>query len=221
MELIPPMKTLKLRPLTIIACLVSVTALGMAAHYSMASNPLNLLKPTSIEPAEITMAMTPIASNKAVIQQNTPRPSVPSPLINTTNPAMIELMRAVVLQSLESGAYTLNTLPIELKPFAPSDFSFGKSSEAEDKAERLAEDTAAIEEKFAEMMADDYVPPEPEFKCPDPNDLPPHLRNSHNIEALKARGCEVYVEAQAQIQPQESDVIDVNYDEAAMYESSI
>jgi hypothetical protein len=215
------MKTLKLRPLTILTCLVGATALGMAAHYSAPFNIFNLLKPTAIKPAESVMAITPIANNKVVVQKITPQPSVPNQLINTTNPATIDLMRAIVLQSLESGAYTLQTLPLELKPFAPKDFSFGKSSEADDNADQLADDTAEIESKFAEMSEDDYTPAEPKFKCPDPYDLPPNLRNTHNIEALKARGCEVPLELPSASQQAQFEESNMSNDESGMYESSI
>jgi hypothetical protein len=215
------MKTLKLRPLTILTCLVGATALGMAAHYSSPFNTFNLLTATSIKPADQTMATKPMIVNNSVMPKTIPLPSVSRDSIHITNPATIDLMRAVVLQSLESGVYTLQTLPIELKPFAPSAFSFHKNTAAEDKAEQLAEDTAEIEAKFAEMMSDDYVSPDAEFKCPDPNDLPPNLRNSHNLEALKNRGCEVPMELPAEAQQVQIQEPDVNYDESATYESSI
>jgi hypothetical protein len=212
------MKTLKLRPLTTIACLVSITTLGMAVHYAVPFNPIHLLIPASINPAQTTMAITPIPA-KMVMQKKITQTSVQNQFIDSINPATVDLMRAIVLQSLESGFYTLATLPAELKPFAPPNFGAMSIADTEKTEQPNEEDMAEFEAKFAEMSADDYVPPEPEFKCPDPYDLPTNMRNSRNIETLKEHGCEVFMEdQQVQVQTPNTDSGD---NDTAMYDSSI
>lgn len=221
-------RLLKLHPLTLIGGVVCIASAGMIWQ----KNSFNDLligyhnRPNTSQPitgsstlkaaAIIAETSTNIATHIPASATVTTRPALHEP-----DPALTSLMQAIVLQSLESGVYTLATLPSELKPFAPRQFGRNTVANSEDEIQSTTQETIPVidEDKFAELSADDYVPPEPEFKCPDPYDLPPHMRNSHNIEAIKARGCEVYMEdQQVQAQPQEPDIIN---DDTAMYESSI
>jgi hypothetical protein len=180
------MLTLKKHSLAIAALIIASS--GIAMNW----NTLLHQEKTALMPVSTSITSQQPASTSTISEAKTlngdedirqPLPAVPDALLK-------ELMAVIIEQGLEDGTYTVETLPIELRPFVRLNPNTSRAV-----YEAVEEITAEEEERIAAieaMFEDDYVPPEPEFICPDPQDPGPQWQGSHARMILEEKGCTVY-----------------------------
>jgi len=172
---------------------LAIAALILASSgIAMNWNTLLHQEKTAVMPAPTSITSQQPASTSTLSEAETidsdedlrqPLPAVPDALLK-------ELMAVIIERGIEDGTYTVETLPIELRAFVRLNPNSSRQVyEAIEEISELEEERiAAIEAQFA----DDYVPPEPEFVCPDPEDPGPQWQGSHGRMILEERGCVVY-----------------------------
>lgn len=106
---------------------------------------------------------------------------VQNPIIAPDN-LLPGLISAMVEQGLANGTFTIENLPIELRPYVRINLTSRAVSHENDDETEPEED----------QIANDYVSPNPEFKCPDPIDPGPHWQGPHARMILEEKGCPVY-----------------------------